>query len=196
MTALSRRRLYATWAMLLALDVAIQVTMKLAGDRLHGIPPGWDWAVAALSSWLVWVSLAGYVATFVLWLAILHSSSLSAAFPATALVYVFVPLAGWVLLRCLPSSLGFRQFSDLRLWRMRWCPLYRTKPKGCAICSAIRFACLPARYWQWLATALRSLPRANGRGGYLPPGGRSSILPFAGLPYSLGLHSARTECNR
>lgn len=98
MTALSRRRLYATWAMLLALDVAIQVTMKLAGDRLHGIPPGWDWAVAALSSWLVWVSLAGYVATFVLWLAILHSSSLSAAFPATALVYVFVPLAGWVLL--------------------------------------------------------------------------------------------------
>ena len=84
--------------MLLALDVAIQVTMKLAGDRLHGIPPGWDWAVAALSSWLVWVSLTGYVATFVLWLAILHSSSLSAAFLATALVYVLVPLAGWVLL--------------------------------------------------------------------------------------------------
>lgn len=98
MTALSRPRLYATWGLLLALDVAIQVAMKLAGDQLHGIPPGLDWLAAALSSWLVWGSLCGYVATFVLWLAILHSSPLSAAFPATALVYVLVPLAGWMLL--------------------------------------------------------------------------------------------------
>jgi len=93
-----RLRLYATWGLLLALDVAIQVAMKLAGDQLHGIAPGPDWLSAALSSWLVWVSLAGYLATFVLWLAILHSSPLSAAFPATALVYVFVPLCGWLLL--------------------------------------------------------------------------------------------------
>lgn len=98
MTVMSRRRLYATWGLLLTLDVAIQVSMKLAGDQLHGIPPGPAWAVAALSSWLVWISLAGYVATFVLWLAILHTSPLSAAFPATALVYVFVPLSGWLLL--------------------------------------------------------------------------------------------------
>ena len=91
-------RLYATWGLLLALDVAIQVAMKLAGDQLHGIAPGPDWLAAALSSWLVWVSLAGYLATFVLWLAILHSSPLSAAFPVTALVYVFVPLCGWLLL--------------------------------------------------------------------------------------------------
>ena len=91
-------RLYATWGLLLALDVAIQVAMKLAGDQLHGIAPGPDWLAAALSSWLVWVSLSGYLATFVLWLAILHSSPLSAAFPATALVYVFVPLCGWLLL--------------------------------------------------------------------------------------------------
>jgi drug/metabolite transporter (DMT)-like permease len=93
-----RMRLYATWGLLLALDVAIQVAMKLAGDHLHGVAPGADWLAAALSSWLVWVSLAGYLATFVLWLAILHSSPLSAAFPATALVYVFVPLCGWLLL--------------------------------------------------------------------------------------------------
>jgi drug/metabolite transporter (DMT)-like permease len=94
----SRLRFYATWGLLLALDVAIQVAMKLAGDQLHGIPPGSGWLSAALSSWLVWLSLAGYVATFVLWLAILHASPLSAAFPATALVYVLVPLAGWLLL--------------------------------------------------------------------------------------------------
>jgi drug/metabolite transporter (DMT)-like permease len=98
MTALSRPRLYATWGLLLALDVAIQVAMKLAGDQLHGIAPGPNWLAAALSSWLVWVSLCGYIATFVLWLAILHSSPLSVAFPATALVYVFVPLCGWLLL--------------------------------------------------------------------------------------------------
>ena len=98
MTALSRPRLYAIWALLLTLDVAIQVAMKLAGDQLHGIAPGPAWLAAALSSWLVWVSLSGYLATFVLWLAILHSSPLSVAFPATALVYVFVPLCGWLLL--------------------------------------------------------------------------------------------------
>ena len=98
MSAFSRRRHYATWALLLGLDVGIQVAMKLAGDQLHGVAPGMPWLSAALSSWLVWVSLIGYVATFVLWLAILHESPLSAAFPATALVYVFVPLCGWLLL--------------------------------------------------------------------------------------------------
>jgi len=92
------RRLQVIWALLLGLDVAIQIAMKLAGDQLHGVAPGLEWVSAALSSWLVWVSLAGYLVTFVLWLAILHASPLSAAFPATALVYVFVPLAGWLLL--------------------------------------------------------------------------------------------------
>lgn len=92
------RRVYVIWTLLLSLDVAIQVAMKLAGDQLHGVAPGMAWLTAALSSWLVWISLTGYVATFVLWLAILHASTLSAAFPATALVYVFVPLAGWLLL--------------------------------------------------------------------------------------------------
>jgi len=98
MTPAPRARLFAIWAMLLALDVAIQVGMKLAGDRLHVLPLGFDWAVAAISSWLVWISLAGYLATFFLWLAILQASPLSAAFPGTALVYVFVPVCGWLLL--------------------------------------------------------------------------------------------------
>lgn len=98
MTAAPRPRLYVIWGLLLALDVAIQVTMKLAGDQLGAIPFGADWAAAALSSGLVWFSLIGYLATFVLWLAILHSSPLSAAFPATALVYVLVPLCGWLYL--------------------------------------------------------------------------------------------------
>lgn len=100
-----RLRLTIIWMLLIGLDVAIQVLMKLAGDRLDPIPFGTEWLNAALSSWLVWVSLVGYFATFVLWLAILHASPLSAAFPATALVYVFVPLAGWLLLNE-PFSLG------------------------------------------------------------------------------------------
>ena len=98
MSNAARHRHYATWTLLLTLDVAIQVLMKLAGDQLHAIPFGMEWVWTALSSWLVWISLIGYLATFVLWLAILHSSTLSAAFPATALVYVLVPLCGWLLL--------------------------------------------------------------------------------------------------
>ena len=98
MTAVRPARLYAIWGSLLALDVVIQVTMKLAGDQLGAIPFGVAWIAAAFSSWLVWFSLIGYVATFVLWLAILHASPLSAAFPVTALVYVLVPLCGWLFL--------------------------------------------------------------------------------------------------
>jgi drug/metabolite transporter (DMT)-like permease len=98
MSPLRPTRLHALWVLLLGIDVALQVAMKLAGDQLHPIPFGPEWVAAALSSWLVWISLAGYFATFVLWLAILHASPLSAAFPATALVYVLVPLCGWVLL--------------------------------------------------------------------------------------------------
>lgn len=98
MTAAPHPRLYAIWGLLLAFDVAIQVTMKIAGDQLSPIPFGFDWAAAALSSLMVWISLIGYVATFVLWLAILHSSPLGAAFPTTALVYVLVPLSGWLYL--------------------------------------------------------------------------------------------------
>lgn len=99
MTAQARQRLYVTWGVLLALDVGLQVMMKLAADQLDPIPFGAGWILAALSSWLVWLSLIGYFATFVLWLAILHSTSLSAAFPATALVYVLVPLCGWIFLK-------------------------------------------------------------------------------------------------
>lgn len=97
MIAAPHPRIYIIWTLLLALDVAIQVTMKIAGDQLSTIPLGFDWAAAALSSAMVWISLIGYVATFILWLAILHASPLSAAFPATALVYVLVPLCGWML---------------------------------------------------------------------------------------------------
>ena len=98
MNAAPRARLHATWALLIAIDVALQVMMKLAGDELHSVPFGAGLIAAALSSWLVWVSLAAYFATFVLWLAILHSSSLSAAFPPTAVVYILVPLCGWLFL--------------------------------------------------------------------------------------------------
>ena len=98
MTARPAARLYATWCALLLIDVAIQVMMKLAGDRVADLPFGLEWISAVLSSPLVWAALVGYFFTFVLWLAILHESPLSAAFPLTALVYVLVPLCGWLLL--------------------------------------------------------------------------------------------------
>ena len=91
-------RLRVLWAILLALDVAIQIAMKLAGDEMAQLPFGADWLDAALGSRLVWLSLIGYVATLVLWLAILQTNLLSAAFPTTAIVYALVPFSGWLLL--------------------------------------------------------------------------------------------------
>src|SRR4051794_34248787 len=99
MTAATGKRLAGIWVLLLALDVAIQVLMKLAGDDLHAVPFGAGWLATALVSPVVWISLVGYMLTFLLWLAILQRSSLSAAFPLTALVYVLVPICGWLLFR-------------------------------------------------------------------------------------------------
>jgi drug/metabolite transporter (DMT)-like permease len=94
----SRRRTALLWIALLALDVAIQVLMKLAGDTLESVPFGGEWMAMALSNWLVWISAIGYGATFVLWLAILRSSDLAVAFPLTASTYVLVPLSGYLFL--------------------------------------------------------------------------------------------------
>ena len=95
---MSRRTTLLLWSTLLLLDVAIQVLMKLAGDALEPRAFGTDWLLAALSNPLVWASAIGYAATFVLWLSILRSSTLSAAFPLTALTYVLVPLSGYAFL--------------------------------------------------------------------------------------------------
>lgn len=97
MTALSRRvRLIAAWTGLLTIDVAIQLAMKIAADHLDAFPfPSLAWGAAVLGEPLALVALAGYFATFILWLAILHASPLSAAFPLTALTYVLVPVAAW-----------------------------------------------------------------------------------------------------
>lgn len=107
-----RARVYALWAMLLGLDVAIQIAMKLAGDELAGVPFGREWVATALGSWLVWLSLVGYVATFVAWLAILNTTLLSVAFPMTAIVYVLVPLFGWLLLN---EQISPGQFAGIAL---------------------------------------------------------------------------------
>jgi drug/metabolite transporter (DMT)-like permease len=91
-----RLRLTLAWAGLLLIDVAIQVAMKVAADHLDAIPfPSVAWLGAMVGEPLALAALAGYFATFVLWLVILQASPLSAAFPLTALTYVLVPLAAW-----------------------------------------------------------------------------------------------------
>ena len=99
MTLDRRIRIILLWGGLLAIDVAIQVAMKLAGDQLDPIAfPSADWFAAVASSPLAMAALAGYFATFVLWLAILNNAPLSAAFPLTALTYGLGPLAAWLVL--------------------------------------------------------------------------------------------------
>lgn len=94
-----RIRTILLWGGLLIIDVAIQVAMKLAGDRLDATSfPSTDWLTALVTSPLAMLALAGYFATFVLWLMILHGASLSTAFPVTALTYGLVPCAAWLIL--------------------------------------------------------------------------------------------------
>ena len=94
----SARNLLA-WAALLGFETLCQISLKLAGR--HTGP--FDFSVGAFqhaltTPWL-WVAIGCYVGAFLAWMTILRKSTLSAAFTTSALVFVAVMLASWLVFR-------------------------------------------------------------------------------------------------
>ncbi|WP_397452352.1 EamA family transporter [Pseudomonas sp. NA-150] len=86
------------WALLVTFDTSVQLLLKTAGNRLSEPEVSLGWISSALASPVVWIAIVCYIATFGLWMLILHRSSLSLAFPATALTYVGVIFGSrWLL---------------------------------------------------------------------------------------------------
>lgn len=85
------------WAILLAVETLGQVALETAGGQIG--PFDLDRASIALAlqtPWL-WLGLACYLGQFVVWMTILEKSALSAAFPASAIVFVAVMLASRIV---------------------------------------------------------------------------------------------------
>ncbi|MBI3454061.1 MAG: EamA family transporter [Rhodospirillales bacterium] len=86
------------WVLLLAFDTGSEIAFKIGSDHVAGLDFGLDWAWAVASSpWIV-SGVAGQTGAFVVWLMILHRTPLSFAYPATALTYVTIMLASWLIL--------------------------------------------------------------------------------------------------
>jgi drug/metabolite transporter (DMT)-like permease len=91
-------RLFLLWVLLLLSDTGGQLFLKLGSASVVGLAFGPDWiAHAATAPWVL-AGIACYAGSFLLWMIILNQSSLSFAFPVTALVYISVLLASWLAL--------------------------------------------------------------------------------------------------
>ena len=100
MSAASPRRSAQTlvaWAALLGFETLCQTSLKLASRQTGAF----DFSLAAFrqglaTPWL-WVAIGCYVGAFLAWMTILRSSTLSAAFTTSALVFVAVMLSSWLV---------------------------------------------------------------------------------------------------
>jgi len=91
-----RWRQAAVWTAFLALDTGTQLAFKWGADGLEGLDFGPTMWARSLTLPGVWLAVLGYIATFVVWMAILRDMPLSRAFPMTGLAYVTVPLCAWL----------------------------------------------------------------------------------------------------
>jgi len=92
-----RARIMLAWGALLGCETLCQVSLKLAGRHTGAF----DFSLAAFhtavgSAWL-WTAVGCYVGAFVAWMTILRNSRLSAAFANSALIFISVMLASWLV---------------------------------------------------------------------------------------------------
>jgi multidrug transporter EmrE-like cation transporter len=90
-------RMVMFWSVFLTLDTATQLAFKAASERVEGMSFGLAFLQTALTTPTFWVTILCYIATFVVWMAVLTRMDLNRAFPLTALTYVTVPLLALVL---------------------------------------------------------------------------------------------------
>jgi drug/metabolite transporter (DMT)-like permease len=82
---------------LLVVETLGQVAMKTAGARVGVFELDRPSILAALATPWLWLALACYLGQFFVWMTILEKSALSAAFPASAIVFVSIMIASWAV---------------------------------------------------------------------------------------------------
>lgn len=76
------------WAALVAVETVCQAAAKRSGEASGALALSWRTWEAALAAPWIWIALICYVAGFAIWMRILSRSSLSRAFPTSAIVFV------------------------------------------------------------------------------------------------------------
>jgi multidrug transporter EmrE-like cation transporter len=91
------RGAWVAWLLLLGFETLCQISLKSAGmDN-----PNFDFTLTAFKHVLatpwMWLAIGCYIGAFGVWMTILRKSSLSAAFATSAIVFVGVMLASWLV---------------------------------------------------------------------------------------------------
>ncbi|HET6907504.1 MAG TPA: EamA family transporter [Rhodanobacteraceae bacterium] len=85
------------WVILLALETLCQVSLKFAGSSIGAFNLNRASVLAAISTPWLWVAIGCYLGAFLAWMTILSKSSLSSAYPTSAIVFVSVMIASWLV---------------------------------------------------------------------------------------------------
>ncbi len=93
-----RKMLVLAWLALVAVEIVTQLSLKFAGNATGGFDFSAHAFTLALGSGWLWLAIASYCGCFVVWMLILRHSDLSRAFPTSAIVFVAVMFASWLVL--------------------------------------------------------------------------------------------------
>ena len=85
------------WCVAPAIGLFYQIASEIAANRLAGHPFDADWLALAMRMPWVWTAIALEVIGLVVWLVVLSEFTLGAAFSISALSYVLVIAASWLV---------------------------------------------------------------------------------------------------
>ena len=91
------RGAWVAWLMLLGFETLCQISLKMSGlDN-----PDFNFSLTAFARTLAtpwtWIAIACYIGAFGVWMTILRKTTLSAAFTTSAIVFVAVMIASWLV---------------------------------------------------------------------------------------------------
>ena len=92
-----RTGIWIAWLLLLGCETVCQISLKKAGLDVGAFDFSRGAFARALAEPWLWTAIGCYVGAFLSWITILRKSTLSAAFATSAIVFVAVMAASWVV---------------------------------------------------------------------------------------------------
>ena len=94
---INRTGTWLAWLLLLGFETVCQISLKKAGLDVGAFDFSRNAFVRALSQPWLWSAIGCYIGAFLSWITILRKSTLSAAFATSAIVFVAVMAASWMV---------------------------------------------------------------------------------------------------
>ena len=101
-------RTWIAWLLLLSCETVCQISLKKAGLDTGAFDFSGAAFLRALAQPWLWSAIGCYLGAFLAWITILRKSTLSAAFATTAIVFVAVMAASWLVFH---ESVGMKQIA-------------------------------------------------------------------------------------